>query len=172
MTLMQRRRALMGATKNKNEITLESPKDFSVFKFGSNFYSKNFWAEANNNRDNTRRSIYVLNGTTKSCKTEGTVPTSPTGNYYPIAIPEGAKKIKSIYSDVAGLQAIIFCAIWNGGNWTSGQPIINTGWVTTENLTNIQLNSCTHFTVMFRVDSSNTEFTSKTTPSMVNVVFE
>ena len=170
MTLMQRRRALMGTA--TNEITLKSPTDFSVVMCGSNFYTSEFWVEANNNRGRTRRCIYALNGTTKSCRKAGAVPTSPTGNYYPIAIPEGATKIKSIYSDVAGLQAIIFCAIWDGGNWTSDGPIINTGWVTVENLTNIQFNSCTHFTVAFRVDSSNAEFTSKTTPSMVNVVFE
>jgi hypothetical protein len=169
---MQRRRALMGSATNTNEITLESPTDFSVVKCGSNFYGRDFWAEEDSNRGKTRRSIYALNGTTKSCRTAGSVPTSPTGRYYPIAIPEGATKIKSIYSDVAGLEAIIFCAIWNGGDWTSAAPIINTGWVTTENLTNIQLNSCTHFAVNFRVDSSNTYFTSETTPSMVKVVFE
>lgn len=170
--LMQRRRALMAAKGEGEKFVLHSGIDFGIYNGGANFYKDgivNYWREGNygGSRFAAQR-ICLYKSKSDEALTVTDKGSGLTGEtLYPIKIPNGATKI-SVTSDKP-VQMYVFGAMFQNGAWTTTSSIARSGWV--DDLTEFNIEGCSHVGIAARVDASQPDFTDSTRPTSAVITF-
>ena len=173
MMLMERRRALMMAAQGGEKFVLHSGIDFGIYNGGANFYKNggivNYMREGNYSVLNYAAQRICLykdeNDGAKAVTNRGSNLTSE--DLYPIKIPDGATKI-SVTSDKP-VQMCVFGAMFQNGTWTTTSDITRSGWV--DDLTEFNIEGCSHIGIAARVDASQPDFTDSTRPTSAVITF-
>lgn len=171
--LLRRRRALMAQKQGGEKFVLHSGIDFGIYNGGANYYTEggttNFRREGNYSGGafaRTRLCMY-------KAEADETPPVTDRGGgltgetLYPIKIPNGATKI-SVTSDKP-VQMYVFGAMFQNGAWTTTAAIARSGWV--DDLTEFNIEGCSHIGIAARVDASQPDFTDSTRPTNAVITF-